>query len=93
MDCRERACVFTLASGQSHIYVIQCWQVSISALLQVRCSIVVSLSACHAEDPGSIPNGGVCIACLLLTRLQLIGAQLHVHIVQEGTPGFEPGTC
>ena len=25
---------------------------------QVRCSIVVSISACHAEDPGSIPGGG-----------------------------------
>ena len=27
---------------------------------QIRCSIVVSISACHAEDPGSIPGGGVC---------------------------------
>ena len=25
---------------------------------QVRCSIVASISACHAEDPGSIPGGG-----------------------------------
>ena len=25
----------------------------------LRCSIVVSISACHAEDPGSIPGGGV----------------------------------
>ena len=24
----------------------------------VRCSIVVSISACHAEDPGSIPRCG-----------------------------------
>ena len=24
----------------------------------IRCSIVVSISACHAEDPGSIPGGG-----------------------------------
>ena len=54
---------------------------------------MVSISACQAEDPGSIPGGGVCIACLLLTQLQPIGAQLHVRIVQEGTPGFEPGTC
>jgi len=29
-------------------------------VLQNRCSIVVSISACHAEDPGSIPGGGVC---------------------------------
>ena len=27
--------------------------------LHIRCSIVVSISACHAEDPGSIPGGGV----------------------------------
>ena len=26
---------------------------------QIRCSIVVSISACHAEDPSSIPGGGV----------------------------------
>lgn len=25
---------------------------------QIRCSIVASISACHAEDPGSIPGGG-----------------------------------
>ena len=24
------------------------------------CSIVASISACHAEDPGSIPGGGTC---------------------------------
>ena len=29
------------------------------ALCQIRCSIVVSISACHAEDPGSISGGGV----------------------------------
>ena len=27
--------------------------------MQLRCSIVVSISACHAEDPGSIPGRGV----------------------------------
>ena len=27
-------------------------------LWQIRCSIVVSISACHAEDPGSIPGRG-----------------------------------
>jgi hypothetical protein len=26
---------------------------------QIRGSIVVSISACHAEDPGSIPGRGV----------------------------------
>ena len=30
-----------------------------SPFYQIRCSIVVSISACHAEDPGSIPGGGV----------------------------------
>ena len=28
-----------------------------------RCSIVVSISACRAEDPGSIPSGGVLAMC------------------------------
>ena len=26
---------------------------------QIRCSIVVSILACHAGDPGSIPGGGI----------------------------------
>ena len=29
---------------------------------QIRCSIVVSISACHAEGPGSIPGRGVFLA-------------------------------
>ena len=29
---------------------------------QIRGSIVVSISACHAEDPGSIPGRGVVLA-------------------------------
>ena len=28
-------------------------------LWQIRCSIVVSIPACHAGEPGSIPGGGV----------------------------------
>ena len=35
--------------------------IDIQPLLEVtsvRCSIVVSISACHAEDPGSISGGG-----------------------------------
>ena len=36
----------------SAIMIITGW------LNQIRCSIVVSISACHAEDPGSIPGGG-----------------------------------
>ncbi len=30
----------------------------VSTSQHFRCSIVVSISACHAEDPGSIPGGG-----------------------------------
>ncbi|KAK7411315.1 hypothetical protein VNO78_02748 [Psophocarpus tetragonolobus] len=30
-----------------------------SILIFCRCSIVVSISACHADDPGSIPGNGV----------------------------------
>ena len=33
--------------------------VSVLSPRQIRCSIVVSISACHAEDPGSIPGCGV----------------------------------
>ena len=32
---------------------------SAGARYQIRGSIVVSISACHAEDPGSIPGRGV----------------------------------
>jgi len=28
-------------------------------VIRIRDSIVVSISACHAEDPGSIPGRGV----------------------------------
>ena len=31
----------------------------IRILWQVRVSIVVSISACHADDPGSIPGRGI----------------------------------
>ena len=33
---------------------------------QIRCSIVVSISACHAEDPGSIPGRGETISKQLI---------------------------
>ena len=39
------------------------WQVQFPPR-QVRCSIVVSISACHAEDPGSIPGGGISFSWL-----------------------------
>ena len=34
-------------------------QVMMHVYYQVPCSIVVSISACHAGDPGSIPGVGV----------------------------------
>ena len=46
---------------------------------------MVSIAACYAEDPGSIPDGGVCTSLLLLALLPPIGAQLLLHIFQEGT--------
>ena len=36
----------------------------LAARQQLRDSIVVSISACHAEDPGSIPGRGICCACI-----------------------------
>ena len=51
-------------SAFAHIFRIPIWfQGGLPALLTepswyIRCSIVVSISACHAEDPGSIPGGG-----------------------------------
>ena len=42
-------------------------------LFRIRGSIVVSISACHAEDPGSIPGRGVlqCTYCLEVMNSQL----------------------
>ena len=34
------------------------WKYLSPAYMHIRCSIVVSISACHAEDPGSIAGGG-----------------------------------
>ena len=47
----------------------------------IRGSIVVSISACHAEDPGSIPGrGGVSTAPLTIKQIQLsaLGMQWQV---------------
>ena len=41
-----------------HGMVKELWLILVSASRQIRCSIVVSISACHGEVPGSIPNGG-----------------------------------
>ena len=39
--------------------------------LKIRCSIVVSISACPAEDPGSIPGRGVFVCELLCSMSQI----------------------
>ena len=41
------------------IILIECINERTSSYFQIRGSIVVSISACHAEDPGSIPGRGV----------------------------------
>ena len=39
------------------------WRLSLVVVCIFRGSIVVSISACHAEDPGSIPGRGVYLWC------------------------------
>ena len=41
-------------STARHTHIDQCLDIH-----QIRDSIVVSISACHAEDPGSIPGRGI----------------------------------
>ena len=54
---REYAC----RNGEDNSFAI--WLRTVEHL-PIRGSIVVSISACHAEDPGSIPGRGVCLACI-----------------------------
>ena len=37
---------------------LECRSIRLSTPSSIRCSIVVTISACHAEDPGSIPGRG-----------------------------------
>ena len=53
---------------------------------QVRDSIVVSISACHAEDPGSIPGRGIWVGFR-----GLLGAKRHQHRQQEHETNTLPG--
>ena len=43
----------------SHVKIYVLINVYSESFGQIRSSIVVSISACHAEDPGSIPGRGV----------------------------------
>ena len=63
---------------------------------QIRCSIVVSISACHAEDPGSIPGGGVlsgrgllCLRFLAKASLCLGCAPLITSIRSSCCPALD----
>jgi hypothetical protein len=48
----------------------------------IRCSIVVSISACHAEDPGSIPGGGV-FAKFKQTRAVRVGVGTPMQLSER----------
>ena len=50
---------------------------------QVRGSIVASISACHADDPGSIPGRGV------LTCVHVLYIDVAIQFLTR--PGLEPG--
>ena len=61
----------------------------------VRCSIVVTISACHAEDPGSIPGRGKFHVCGSLSKLmsQLPLQPVVIDSLAEWSkaPGLGPG--
>jgi hypothetical protein len=63
-----------------------CFISSFCYLQQIRDSIVVSISACHAEDPGSIPGRGVLFSILLQDAFDRTAFEKMVP------PGLEPGT-
>ena len=53
---------------------------------QFRCSIVVSISARHAEDPGSIPGGGVFApGCIAVKQCKIDNS--HLNLYQLGRQG------
>ena len=52
--------VVSVLSWSYEVRSCSCGHISASgAISEVRGSIVVSISACHAEDPGSIPGRGI----------------------------------
>ena len=93
-QCVHFSCCVRLAPSRSlrprtkHTTASTCWQ--------IRCSIVVSISACHAEDPGSIPGGGVfsgrgllCLRFLAKALLCLGCAALITSIRSPCCPALE----
>ena len=61
--------------------------------INIRCSIVVSISACHAEDPGSIPGRGdlllfvwsICVAKFMSWR-KLVQLRKHTSMCKFDHP-------
>ena len=61
---------------------------------QIRDSIVVSISACHAEDPGSIPGRGVLSQTILLrlnsSMKKVLPDSFHRLTASRGGPLSSP---
>ena len=78
-------------------FLNQLYNINVTFKRQIRGSIVVSISACHAEDPGSIPGRGVLYSVvvrslgalaskdlLLLARVSCIGARAGLQFQGHG---------
>ena len=50
------SCTIAIRSVSSHMHITLIFLLESKS--RIRRSIVVSISACHAEDPGSIPGRG-----------------------------------
>ena len=66
----------------------------------IRDSIVVSISACHADDPGSIPGRGVYYISTARSQLSygtscidisVVGLVVRISAFQADGPGSIPG--
>ena len=72
----------------AHVFSAAVWQSkrrNVVTIYQIRGSIVVSISACHAEDPGSIPGRGV-FAYVINVQFQKCNtrcAVTHASVVQS----------
>ena len=57
-------------------FLNQLYNINVTFKRQIRGSIVVSISACHAEDPGSIPGRGVLYRVFVRSSGMLVGKDL-----------------
>ncbi len=58
----------------------------VSRSQEVRCSTVVSITACHAEDPGSVPGGGAMVRASMKVRAQRTRGGSRASDWQADTP-------